>query len=393
MLFSGLTSLVTITLHDNALDSLPADVFSGLTALKTLRLQNNNLVSLPDGVFSGLTALTALDLSGNAADPLPLTVTVEKVGTDQVRAKVLAGAPFAVAIPVTLVNGTLTGSVTELSVAAGEVYSEPVTMTRTDGTTAAATVDVDLTTQPTLPANHQGYEFVKATTNLPATILPDATNAAPSFTSSTTFNPAENQTAVGTVEAEDSDTTDAITGYALNGGADQALFSINDSGVLTFQAAPNYEDPQDANTDNAYVVVVQATSGTGARVKTADQTITVTVMNADEQTDTPAKPTVTAVEGSTTSLTATWVKPGLNGGPDITSYDVEYREGTAGTWTFTLRTTGEVTATIDGLTANTEHQVRVRGGCLMSSQRISTRDQPALDRWSFGNLCGTCRCS
>ena len=83
-------------------------------------------------------------------------------------------------------------------------------------------------------------------------------------------------------------------------------------------------------------------------------------MNADEQTDTPAKPTVTAVEGSATSLTATWVKPGLNGGPDITSYDVEYREGTAGTWTFTLRTTGEVTATIDGLTANTEHQVRVR---------------------------------
>ena len=314
------------------------------------------------GLFSGLTALANLTLGGNSTDPMELTVTVEKVGTtDQVRAKVLAGAPFAVDIPVTLENGTLTGSVTELSVAAGEVYSEPVTMTRTDGTTAAVTVDVDLSTQPTLPSGHQGYIFKKATTNLPATILPDATNAAPAFTSSTTFNPAENQMAVGTVEAEDSDTTDAITGYELSGGADQALFSIGStSGVLTFQAAPNYEDPQDANTDNAYVVVVRATSGTGARVKTADQTITVTVMNADEQTDTPAKPTVTAVEGSATSLTATWVKPGLNGGPDITSYDVEYREGMSGTWTFTLRTTGEVTATIDGLTANTEHQVRVR---------------------------------
>ena len=32
-------------------------------------------------------------------------------------------------------------------------------------------------------------------------------NAAPSFTSSATFNPAENQTAVGTVRASDSDTT------------------------------------------------------------------------------------------------------------------------------------------------------------------------------------------
>ena len=108
-------------------------------------------------------------------------------------------------------------------------------------------------------------------------------NAAPSFTSAATFNPAENQTAVGTVEASDSDTTDDITGYALSGGADQALFSINNSGVLTFQAAPNYEDPQDANTDNAYVVVVQATSGTGDREQTGTQTITVTVMDDDTE--------------------------------------------------------------------------------------------------------------
>ena len=360
-LFSGLTALTNLRLNDNDLNALPDGVFSGLTALTTLDLENNALNALPDGVFSGLTALTHLTLEGNSTNPMELTVTVERVGTtDQVRAKVLAGAPFAVEFSVTPVNGTLEGSVTVLGVAAGAVEGSPVTVTRTGGTTAAVTVDVDLSTQPTLPSGHVGYIFKKATTNLPATILPDATNAAPAFTSSTTFKPAENQTAVGTVEAQDSDTTDDITGYELS-GADQALFSIGStSGVLTFQTAPNYEDPQDANTDNAYVVVVRATSGTGARVKTADQTITVTVMNADEQTDTPAKPTVTAVEGSATSLTATWVKPGLNGGPDITSYDVEYREGTAGTWTFTLRTTGEVTATIDGLTANTEHQVRVR---------------------------------
>ena len=265
--FSGPTALQKLTLEGNDLSELPGTVFSSLTALQKLTLANNALDSLPAGLFSGLTALTQLTLEGNSTNPMELTVTVEKVGTDQVRAKVLAGAPFAVEFSVTPVNGTLTSSVTALSVAAGEVYSEPVTMTRTDGTTAAVTVDVDLTTPPTLPTNHQGYIFKKATTNLPATILPDATNAAPAFTSSTTFNPAENQTAVGTVMASDSDTTDAITGYVLS-GADQALFAITingTSGVLTFQAAPNYEDPQSANTDNAYVVVVQATSGTGAR--------------------------------------------------------------------------------------------------------------------------------
>ena len=105
---------------------------------------------------------------------MELTVTAEKVGTNQVRARVLAGAPFAVDIPVTLVDGTLEGSVTVLSVAAGEVDGTALTVTRTTGTTAAVTVDVDLTTHPTLPTGHSGYIFVKATTGLPATILPAA---------------------------------------------------------------------------------------------------------------------------------------------------------------------------------------------------------------------------
>ena len=128
-------------------------------------------------------------------------------------------------------------------------------------------------------------------------------NAAPSFTSSATFNPAENQTAVGTVAASDSDTVDEVTDYALSGGTDQALFSIGStSGALTFLTAPNYEDPQDANTDNAYVVVVQATSGTGDREQTGTQTITVTVM--DDDTEAPAAPDAPSVSpASVTSLT------------------------------------------------------------------------------------------
>ena len=51
-------------------------------------------------------------------------------------------------------------------------------------------------------------------------------NAAPSFDSSATFSAAENQTTAGTVEASDGDAGDDITGYAITGGADQALFEI-----------------------------------------------------------------------------------------------------------------------------------------------------------------------
>ena len=39
-----------------------------------------------------------------------------------------------------------------------------------------------------------------------------------------TFTAAENQTAVGTVTATDSD--DSVTGYTIEGGADQSKFSI-----------------------------------------------------------------------------------------------------------------------------------------------------------------------
>ena len=281
--FSGLPALTDLDLNNNALSSLDAGVFSDLTAVTSIDLSGNALSSFPAGVFSGLKSLSTLDLSGNDPDPLLLTVTVEKVGTDQARAKVLAGAPFAVAIPVTVVAGTLDGDAMALGVAAGSVDGTPVTVTRTAGTRAAVTVDVDLTSPPTLPANHTGYAFVKSTSGLPVEILPEADNAAPSFTSSETFEAAENQTTVGTVEASDDDAGDDITGYEISGGEDRALFAIDEmSGALTFQTAPNYEDPQDANTDNAYLVVVQATGGTGDGEQTTPQTITVTVMNADE---------------------------------------------------------------------------------------------------------------
>ena len=169
-LFSGLTSLDILRLHANKLSSLPAGVFTGL-ALTELQLHANNLTSLPDGLLSGLTGLTRLSLGANpnTGDTLPLTVTVEKFGTDEVRAKVLAGAPFDVEFTPTLVNGELAASDTKLAVDAGAVDGTAETVTRTAG--EAVTVDVDLSTQPSLPANHSGYTFAKAAGSEPAAIL------------------------------------------------------------------------------------------------------------------------------------------------------------------------------------------------------------------------------
>ena len=189
-----------------------------------------------------------------------------------------------------------------------------------------------------------------------------AANAAPTFTSSATASVAEHATTtVLTVVATDSDTGDSVTGYALTGGADQLQFAINaTSGVLTFDTEPDYETPTDAELDNSYVVIVQATSGTGDRVLTAEQTITVTVTDVAEAPAAPAAPTFGTATAS--SLEVNWAAP-ANAGPAITDYDVRWRvKGSGATWTEADDTTDstDLTATITGLAASTEYEVQVR---------------------------------
>lgn len=92
------------------------------------------------------------------------------------------------------------------------------------------------------------------------------------------INAAENQTAVTTVVASGAGTPS----YAFSGvNADEELFSINSSsGVIVFNIAPDFENPQDLDTDNVYNIVVDATDG----FTTSRQTINVTVTDVNEST-------------------------------------------------------------------------------------------------------------
>ena len=181
--FAGLTSLTELRLYDNQLTALPADLFDGLTVLTTLYLNGNQLSSLPEGLFDGLSSLTTLYLYGNAVDPLPLTVSLEKVGADQVKAVAPAGAPFDLVLPLTVTNGSLSGGATTITIPAGSLESQPLTVTRTPSTTAAVTMDIG--TLPRPPTNHSGYTLVKSadlplevisatTPNTAAVNIPDA---------------------------------------------------------------------------------------------------------------------------------------------------------------------------------------------------------------------------
>ena len=86
----------------------------------------------------------------------------------------------------------------------------------------------------------------------------------------------------------------------------------------------------------------------------------MTVTDADEKSAKPDKPTLAKITGSSTSLTATWTKPDLNGGPDIAGYDVQYRERPSGDWEDFAHTGTALTTTLTGLTADTSYQARVR---------------------------------
>ena len=115
-------------------------------------------------------------------------------------------------------------------------------------------------------------------------------NTAPSFTSATSFEVDENQTAAGTVVAADHDSGDEVA-YTITGGGDASEFEIGETtGVLTFARPPNYESPADVASmdplndaeNNEHIVTVTATGGTADRALTAEQTITVTVRNVEE---------------------------------------------------------------------------------------------------------------
>ena len=139
-------------------------------------------------------------------------------------------------------------------------------------------------------------------------------------------------------------------------GVDGSLFSITGGGVLTFDSAPDFESPADSGGNNVYNIVVTATSGTGSRVRTVTQSITVTVRDVIEVPSTPSAPSLTA---STNSIAVSWSAPS-NRGPAINDYDVQYRVGSSGFFVNWGHGGTSTSTTIIGLAANTLYGVRVR---------------------------------
>ena len=204
-------------------------------------------------------------------------------------------------------------------------------------------------------------------------------NRAPEITGAGVFEVAENTARVGRVEAVDGD--DEIGGYGIAGGADGGLFAV-EAGELMFREAPDYEDPSDVESaepasgaaDNEYIVVVEVRSGEGERELKGSRAIRVRVADEEEPPGAPGVPAVTA-EGSD-SLKVSWREP-ENRGPEITDYEVRYREGGEAGYSDGGHEGRGLEVRLSGLEEGTVYEVQVRA---VNEEGISEWSEPGEGR-------------
>ena len=169
--------------------------------------------------------------------------------------------------------------------------------------TVAAGVTFDIGTKPTYTVTVTAADEDGATASIDVTItVTDAIDnlSPPMVTGSAAVTVAENSTAVAPYAAQDPDGLTSTFTWSL-GGTDAGAFEISNTGVLTFDPAPNFEAPADtgtANADNIYEVTVQASDGR----HTGELEVLVTVADVDEPPEIIGDASVPIAENSGTFI-------------------------------------------------------------------------------------------
>ena len=171
------------------------------------------------------------------------------------------------------------------------------------------------------------------TTQAVAITVTGVNDNAPVFTSPATVNVGENQTAAYTAVATDGDGD--VLSYSLS-GTDAGLFTINAAtGEVSFNEAPDVEDPDDANGDNVYNIVVTASDNTGGTPDT-NQAVAITVTGVNNNAPVFTSPATANVEEN---QTAAYTAVATDGDGDVLSYSLSGTD--AGLFTINAAT-GEV---------------------------------------------------
>ena len=175
---------------------------------------------------------------------------------------------------------------------------------------------------------------VKATDNgspalsdsIPVTVSITDVNEAPTVSGDGDIAYAENDTAnVATYSVADPDAGSTHT-WSVSGD-DASSFDIDSSGVLTFKTAPDYENPADADTNNAYQITVTASDGT----LSGSIPVTITVTNVNEAPTVSGDGDIAYAENGTAAVaTYTVADPDAGSthtwsvsGDDASSFDID----------------------------------------------------------------------
>ena len=213
----------------------------------------------------------AFTLSRTGATDAALTVTVS---VSESEASVSGTPPTTVTFAAAAASATLSVATEDDEVAE-------------DASTVTATVS-------------SGTGYTVSGTSGTADVVVEDDDAAPVVTTASPIVVAENATAVATLSATDADTAAEDLSWSIpagaTGGADAAKFALTVGGVLTFEAAKDYEVPDDADTDGGYEVTVRVTDG----VNPVDAALVVRLSDVDEVAPTRSS---ASVDGDELALT------------------------------------------------------------------------------------------
>ena len=290
------TSVVTVSASDSDGDSLTYSLTG--TDSSSLSINSSGVItfnSAPDFETKTSYSITVNVSDGTNTTSQALTINISNINE----------AP------------TISGLASSISVSEGQ--TSVVTVSASDVENNSLTYSLSGTDASSLSINSSGvitfnsapdYETKNSysitvnvsdgtnTTSQAVTISITNVNEAPTISGlSSTMTVAENQTSVVTVSASDTD-GDTLT-YSLS-GTDSSSFSINSSGVITFNSAPDYE------TKNSYSVAVNVNDGTA----TTSQALTVNVSNVNEApTISGLSSSITVAEGQTSVVTVSASDP------------------------------------------------------------------------------------
>jgi len=207
----------------------------------------------------------------------------------------------------TQASGTVSGTVSSVSSGSGSSIDVTVGSITGDGDLRLDVSDDDSITSDSNGVELGGVGSSGGAGDGSFTSGPSFTidNTAPGFDSGSTATLDENTTGnVLDVGAGDDGTTspDTDVTYSLssNAGSDASAFSIDStSGQLTLDSQQDFESPTDDDTNNDYELTVTATDDVG---NSAQQTITVSVNDVDENPTAPNDSSPSTDENSTHSV-------------------------------------------------------------------------------------------